>query len=93
MKQLQTLLENKYKAHKQIYWIQEEPENMGAWSYILRTLRTHQPEVIARPLSASPATGSYKQHYKQQAELMDKLAAIPGGKTGNKTIQPKTVKP
>jgi len=91
--QLKNLLEKKYKSYKQIYWIQEEPENMGAWAFILRTLRNYHPEVIARPISASPATGSYKQHNKQQAELMDRLAAIPGAKTGTKTSTNKTVKP
>jgi 2-oxoglutarate dehydrogenase E1 component len=92
MKQFRALMENKYKGSKQLYWIQEEPENMGAWSYILRTLRSFQPEVIARPLSASPATGSYKQHYKQQADIMDKLAAIPSEKPGKKSSTTKTVK-
>lgn len=92
MQQLKNLIENKYTAYKQIYWIQEEPENMGAWAFILRTLRTYHPEVIARPLSASPATGSYKQHYKQQAELMDKLASIPVVESGKNAAGNKPVK-
>ncbi len=54
-------------------WVQEEPENMGAWSFILREF----PEIgisdkIARKKSASPATGYSKVHAKEQNALVDK---------------------
>ena len=44
-------------------WVQEEPENMGAWSFMLQHYRDWN-DVIARPASASPATGSNKLHIK-----------------------------
>lgn len=49
----------KYSSKKQIIWAQEEPENMGAWTYILRKLREIPFEVISPRESASPAPGSH----------------------------------
>jgi 2-oxoglutarate dehydrogenase E1 component len=54
----------------EFYWVQEESENMGAWSYILNAFRRESIEVIARKASASPATGFKKIHDAQQAELI-----------------------
>jgi 2-oxoglutarate dehydrogenase E1 component len=71
-KQLETVLA-KYKKAKKLVWVQEEPENMGAWAYILRQLRKKDIDVVARKESASPATGYLKVHIKEQAELI-KLA-------------------
>ena len=64
---------NKYKNVKEFFWIQEEPENMGAWSFILRKFTNVKLNLIARHESASPATGSPKVHEKQQAKLIRKL--------------------
>ena len=61
----------KYKKAKTWVWIQEEPENMGAWSHMLRHYRTVSLDVIARPESASPATGSSKVHHIEQLELYE----------------------
>jgi 2-oxoglutarate dehydrogenase E1 component len=55
--------------------VQEEPENMGAWSYILRSFRHVPLEVISRKPSASPATGFAKVHAKEQAEIINKSFA------------------
>ncbi|MEW6467960.1 MAG: 2-oxoglutarate dehydrogenase E1 component [Bacteroidota bacterium] len=62
----------RYRKAKEYLWVQEEPENMGAWSYLLRTFRDVPLRCIARPESASPATGSKKQSEKQQKEIVDK---------------------
>ena len=43
---------------EQLIWAQEEPENMGAWSHILRNLRHLPFEVLARSESAATASGS-----------------------------------
>ncbi len=68
---------SKYKNAKDCTWVQEEPENMGAWSYLLRTINTSPllsgMRSIARPESASPATGSKKQSEKQQKEIIEKI--------------------
>ena len=55
-----------------LVWVQEEPENMGAWPFMLRTFKHFELSCIARPESASPATGSKKTHEKQQAEILKK---------------------
>ena len=49
----------KYNA-KEVVWVQEEPQNMGAWTYILSELRIYNIDVIARDASAATATGSSK---------------------------------
>ncbi|HFB99390.1 MAG TPA: 2-oxoglutarate dehydrogenase E1 component, partial [Phaeodactylibacter sp.] len=51
-------------------WVQEEPENMGVWQYILTNFRDKNFEVISRKPSASPATGFKKVHEKQQADIV-----------------------
>ncbi|MEM9671941.1 MAG: 2-oxoglutarate dehydrogenase E1 component [Cyclobacteriaceae bacterium] len=59
-------------GNAKLYWVQEEPENMGAWGYILRIYRPDEIELISRKLSASPATGYGKLHTKEQQEIIDK---------------------
>ena len=51
---------DKYPNKKQLIWAQEEPENMGAWTYILRKMRHLPFEVVSPPESAAPAPGSNK---------------------------------
>jgi 2-oxoglutarate dehydrogenase E1 component len=64
-----------YPEGTPVYWVQEEPENMGAW-YFLRVrfgdkLFGRYPfDGISRPLSASPATGSGSSHRLEQKELI-----------------------
>jgi len=54
------------------YWVQEEPANMGAWSYILSCSRKVNWTEICRKSSASPATGYKKVHQAQQKEIIDR---------------------
>ena len=54
-------------------WVQEEPENMGAWQHIFMSLHQLRPiKVIARKASASPATGFKKVHDQQQIDIVEK---------------------
>jgi 2-oxoglutarate dehydrogenase E1 component len=53
-------------------WVQEEPANMGAWPFILRTFREVPLLLVARPESGSPATGSSRLHKLRQQKLIDK---------------------
>ncbi len=69
-KQIEKLLK-KYKG-PEIFWVQEEPENMGAWTYILRKFREKISKGIYRKPSASPATGFMKVHQKEQKEIIKK---------------------
>jgi len=60
---------------REICWVQEEPKNMGAWSFlrtrIVQSLPLGRPlNIVSRPESASPATGSLKIHRKEQAVLV-----------------------
>lgn len=67
-------LQEKYKNAKWV-WVQEEPENMGAWSHLLRKLRQVNLEIVARPASGAPATGSGQRHRIEQARLLDRAFA------------------
>ncbi|MCG8320996.1 MAG: 2-oxoglutarate dehydrogenase E1 component [Cytophagales bacterium] len=59
----------KYKQAK-VIWVQEEPENKGAWSYILRVFREFPLDIISRRAAASPATGYNKVHKDEQAAII-----------------------
>ncbi|MBT5855118.1 2-oxoglutarate dehydrogenase E1 component [bacterium] len=65
-----TALKAKYKHVKDWAWVQEEPENMGAWSHIMRHLSAFNLRCISRPACGSPAGGNSKHHQKVQAELV-----------------------
>jgi 2-oxoglutarate decarboxylase len=58
----------------EIYWVQEEPENMGAWTFVDHHLRREGWEMtlVAREESASPATGSNRLHQAEQQELVER---------------------
>lgn len=67
---------NKYSNRKVLIWAQEEPENMGAWTYILRHLRNTGIDVIAPVSSGSPAPGSHKMFEKNQQGVINKVFGI-----------------
>lgn len=66
---------DKYQA-KEFVWAQEEPENMGAWTYILRNFRDRNPQVIAAPASGAPAPGSHKKFDINQKEIINQVFSI-----------------
>ena len=58
-----------------VYWVQEEPENMGAWRFLKIQfgdvfLGRFPFKGVFRPASASPATGSHSSHKKEQEKLI-----------------------
>jgi 2-oxoglutarate dehydrogenase E1 component len=53
-------------------WVQEEPENMGAWSYLHRFEETRSWSLVGRKISASPATGFGKIHKQEQTYIIKK---------------------
>ena len=70
-------------AATEVVWVQEEPWNMGAWSYVSDRIARILPEgrglrYAGRPESASPATGSYRLHEEEQAQFVrEAFAAKP----------------
>jgi 2-oxoglutarate dehydrogenase E1 component len=53
-----------------IVWCQEEPQNMGAWTFIepyLRRMFEREPAFAGRDAGASPAVGSLALHKREQA--------------------------
>jgi 2-oxoglutarate dehydrogenase E1 component len=59
--------------------VQEESQNMGAWSFMEPRLRGmgFAVEYVGRDASASPATGSLKVHQHEQKELVEAALAGP----------------
>jgi 2-oxoglutarate dehydrogenase E1 component len=71
--QVKAILE-KYKNAKNYFWVQEEPENMGAWIFVSNKMKPYAPlNYIGRSESASPATGFSKMHAQQQETIINKL--------------------
>ena len=76
--QLRQLL-SRYTEAEQIAWVQEEPENMGAWGFLrprLTRLLGKEPLYIGRPASAATAVGSHRRHQQEQEELVYAALAL-----------------
>ena len=70
-----------YPENKTVYWVQEEPKNMGAWPSIQfqfgdKLLGRWPLRCISRAASASPATGSGNYHKKEQEALLKEALAV-----------------
>ena len=63
----------KYGKNSQYIWAQEEPENMGPWSYILRKWKLSDIICFSRNESGSPASGSPKVHEIRHQEIIKKV--------------------
>jgi 2-oxoglutarate dehydrogenase E1 component len=68
----------------EMVWCQEEPQNMGAWSFVDRRIErvlagldiaAKRPRFVGRAEAASPATGLFKRHQQEQAQLVDDALA------------------
>ena len=63
----------------QVVWVQEEPRNMGAWTYMSdRVLRVFglQLTYVGRPESAATATGYHEIHAREQARLIEEALVL-----------------
>ena len=65
----------RYPNATEIVWLQEEPENMGAWNAVKGRLydghgHSHEIRRVSRTESGSPATGSNAIHRQEQEELL-----------------------
>jgi 2-oxoglutarate dehydrogenase E1 component len=68
-----------------VIWCQEEPQNMGAWTFIDRRIeqvlvelggKAKRPRYVGRPEAAATATGLLKRHNAEQARLVDEALSI-----------------
>ena len=70
-----------FPAGAEVRWVQEEPRNMGAWSYLRLNfgfeIGGRPLSAVYRPQSASPATGSPSSHKLEQQELIESAFADP----------------
>mgnify|MGYP000637240626 CR=1 FL=1 len=76
----------RYRDVKDVVWVQEEPANMGAWSYMQPRLNallemlhgdcSRRVRYIGRPEGASPATGSAKVHQLEQERIVRRALSL-----------------
>ena len=71
-KQIEAVI-SKYKNAKNILWAQEEPANMGAWTYIAMSMRSIPFVGVCRNATAAAAEGSKKLHEKRLKQLFADL--------------------
>jgi 2-oxoglutarate dehydrogenase E1 component len=67
---------SQFPQAKEVVWVQEEPQNQGAWYRLRAYLRSDTPDsmVLAyagRPISASPAVGYAQKHLAEQKQLIE----------------------
>jgi len=71
----------RYPNLQEVRWVQEEPQNMGAWEFVrpfIEEVWGKPLQVIGRPRSASPAEGSNALHlYNQQRLISRAFSANP----------------
>jgi 2-oxoglutarate dehydrogenase E1 component len=77
-----------YPSLEQVVWVQEEPENYGAFEFVRPHLQSivagrYNFSYIARPRSSSPAEGSAARHAQNQALLIAQAFKVSDRKTEN----------
>jgi 2-oxoglutarate dehydrogenase E1 component len=84
----------KYKKADKHVWVQEEPENMGVWPYIVRKFRRSEFDfdVVCRKESSSTATGYAKQHIAQQLYIIGQAFEEAAGAEVKKKVEDTTQK-
>ena len=76
----------KYSNAQEIIWVQEEPRNRGAWTFMQDRLQTMIAETavlkyVGREAASSPATGSYKLHEIEVEEILTAALDLQAAKT------------
>ncbi|HEY7090772.1 MAG TPA: 2-oxoglutarate dehydrogenase E1 component [Tepidisphaeraceae bacterium] len=73
LKELKAAL-SRYRQAQEFVWVQEEPKNRGAWSFVSPRLMEMLPDTVVqyvgREESASPAAGAFKMHQVEEQEIM-----------------------
>lgn len=70
--QIKTIMD-KYPNVERYVWAQEEPKNMGAWSYILERFELAKLECASRGYHSAPAAGSSTRFKRRHQEVLDKV--------------------
>jgi len=68
-----------YPNAEKFVWCQEEPANMGAWTYIaprLEAVLNQKPVYAGRDRASSPAAGSKAMHYREQKALLEEAFTL-----------------
>ncbi len=78
-----------YPNARELVWVQEEPENMGAWTYVAPKLsalanRGLKVSVISRPERASPAEGIVELHQAEQQRIITEALKAPVRQRGGR---------
>ena len=85
----------------EVVWCQEEPENMGAWTFIDRRLEAlmielgmnpDRPRYVGRADAAAPATGLMQRHLREQAKLVDEALTLPAKPRARKSTRRRKAK-
>jgi 2-oxoglutarate dehydrogenase E1 component len=65
---------DRYGSAREVIWLQEEPSNMGAWSFVERRLRDlRELRYVGRPKRASPAEGWAEAHSAEQRRIISEV--------------------
>ena len=70
---------SRWRPAREWYWVQEEPANMGGWSFVrerLQEVAGTTAQYIGRPAAASPAVGYHSLHRREQAAIVDAALGI-----------------
>ncbi|MGH9195250.1 MAG: 2-oxoglutarate dehydrogenase E1 component, partial [Acidimicrobiia bacterium] len=73
-------------GNPEVFWVQEEPINHGAAAYVYMNASLKlgvTPGLIARDESASPASGSFRSHQAEQADLLERAFQSPSAPSGS----------
>ena len=78
--QMLQIVQTRYPNAKELVWLQEEPENMGAWNFVEHHVWRvkelgYDLRAVARVPSGSPATGAKAVHDQELEDLMDRTFA------------------
>ncbi|WCC48298.1 2-oxoglutarate dehydrogenase E1 component [Tenacibaculum finnmarkense] len=70
--QIKTIMD-KYPNVERYVWAQEEPKNMGSWSYMLERFELARLECASRGYHSAPAAGSSARYKRRHQEVLDKV--------------------
>jgi 2-oxoglutarate dehydrogenase E1 component len=86
-----------YPAIDEVAWVQEEPKNMGAWTFVAPRLRVSTGNALVikyygRPERASPAEGYPTTHAEEQTRIVTEALSAPVKQTGARRTSTPTSK-